>query len=85
MGPRRARRLVLLQATERHFFEAFCRAVGREDLLEDGSGAEGRRPREGRHGAAPRARGGDTDDVLHRVLGYDERRIAALRSRGVIG
>lgn len=27
-------RVVLFQATEHHFFERFCRAVGREDLLE---------------------------------------------------
>ncbi|MGQ0826270.1 MAG: CaiB/BaiF CoA transferase family protein [Actinomycetota bacterium] len=32
-------RTVLFQASERHFFERFCRAVGRDDLL-DGAGAE---------------------------------------------
>jgi crotonobetainyl-CoA:carnitine CoA-transferase CaiB-like acyl-CoA transferase len=32
-------RTILFQASERHFFERFCRAVGREDLLSDG-GAE---------------------------------------------
>lgn len=33
-------RVVLFQATERHFFERFCRAIGREDLLEGRAGAE---------------------------------------------
>ena len=33
-------RLVLFQASERHFFERFCRAVGREDLLAPGEGEE---------------------------------------------
>lgn len=33
-------RLILFQASERHFFERFCRAVGREDLLGDDLGAE---------------------------------------------
>ncbi|MGH8984661.1 MAG: CaiB/BaiF CoA transferase family protein [Acidimicrobiia bacterium] len=33
-------RLVLFQATERHFFERFCEAVGRTDLLEGRVGAE---------------------------------------------
>jgi crotonobetainyl-CoA:carnitine CoA-transferase CaiB-like acyl-CoA transferase len=32
-------RTILFQASERHFFERFCRAVGREDLLTD-DGAE---------------------------------------------
>jgi len=32
-------RTILFQASERHFFERFCRAVGREDLL-TGDGAE---------------------------------------------
>jgi len=32
-------RTILFQASERHFFERFCHAVGREDLL-TGSGAE---------------------------------------------
>ncbi|MGQ0804543.1 MAG: CaiB/BaiF CoA transferase family protein [Actinomycetota bacterium] len=31
---------ILFQASERHFFERFCRAVDREDLLEDEGGAE---------------------------------------------
>jgi crotonobetainyl-CoA:carnitine CoA-transferase CaiB-like acyl-CoA transferase len=33
-------RTILFQASERHFFETFCRAVGREDLLEGDLGAE---------------------------------------------
>jgi len=33
-------RVILFQASERHFFERFCRAVGREDLLTGESGAE---------------------------------------------
>ena len=33
-------RSVLFQASERHFFERFCRAVDREDLLSPGDGAE---------------------------------------------
>ncbi|MGH9111291.1 MAG: CaiB/BaiF CoA transferase family protein [Acidimicrobiales bacterium] len=33
-------RHVLFQASERHFFERFCRAVGREDLLAGAGGAE---------------------------------------------
>ncbi|MGH9027615.1 MAG: CaiB/BaiF CoA transferase family protein [Acidimicrobiia bacterium] len=33
-------RFVLFQASERHFFERFCRAIGREDLLEREPGAE---------------------------------------------
>lgn len=33
-------RLVLFQATERHFFERFCQAVGREDLLEGRAGED---------------------------------------------
>jgi crotonobetainyl-CoA:carnitine CoA-transferase CaiB-like acyl-CoA transferase len=34
------RRCILFQASERHFFERFCRAVDREDLLERETGAE---------------------------------------------
>jgi crotonobetainyl-CoA:carnitine CoA-transferase CaiB-like acyl-CoA transferase len=33
-------RVVLFQATERHFFERFCQAVGRKDLLDGGAGAQ---------------------------------------------
>jgi crotonobetainyl-CoA:carnitine CoA-transferase CaiB-like acyl-CoA transferase len=33
-------RHILFQASERHFFERFCRAVGREDLLASAIGAE---------------------------------------------
>jgi crotonobetainyl-CoA:carnitine CoA-transferase CaiB-like acyl-CoA transferase len=33
-------RCILFQASERHFFERFCRAVDREDLLEREAGAE---------------------------------------------
>jgi crotonobetainyl-CoA:carnitine CoA-transferase CaiB-like acyl-CoA transferase len=33
-------RTILFQASERHFFEKFCRAVEREDLLEGDLGAE---------------------------------------------
>lgn len=33
-------RIILFQASERHFFERFCRAVGREDLLEGDLGEE---------------------------------------------
>ena len=33
-------RTILFQASERHFFERFCRAVGREDLLAGPTGAE---------------------------------------------
>jgi crotonobetainyl-CoA:carnitine CoA-transferase CaiB-like acyl-CoA transferase len=33
-------RHVLFQASERHFFERFCRAVGRDDLLAGDGGAE---------------------------------------------
>ncbi|MBM3674971.1 MAG: CoA transferase [Actinobacteria bacterium] len=33
-------RTILFQASERHFFERFCRALGRDDLLTDDSGAE---------------------------------------------
>jgi crotonobetainyl-CoA:carnitine CoA-transferase CaiB-like acyl-CoA transferase len=33
-------RHVLFQASERHFFERFCRVVGREDLLRGEAGAE---------------------------------------------
>jgi crotonobetainyl-CoA:carnitine CoA-transferase CaiB-like acyl-CoA transferase len=33
-------RTIVFQASERHFFVTFCRAVGREDLLEGGLGAE---------------------------------------------
>jgi len=33
-------RTILFQASERHFFERFCRAVGREDLLDGDLGAE---------------------------------------------
>src|SRR5690606_13532791 len=33
-------RLILFQASERHFFERFCRAVGREDLLGGDVGEE---------------------------------------------
>ena len=33
-------RTILFQASERHFFEKFCRAVGREDLLEGDLGQE---------------------------------------------
>jgi crotonobetainyl-CoA:carnitine CoA-transferase CaiB-like acyl-CoA transferase len=33
-------RLILFQASERHFFERFCRAVGREDLLAGDVGEE---------------------------------------------
>ena len=33
-------RTILLQASERHFFERFCRAVGRDDLLTGDVGAE---------------------------------------------
>jgi crotonobetainyl-CoA:carnitine CoA-transferase CaiB-like acyl-CoA transferase len=43
-------RVVLFQASERHFFERFCRAVGREDLLDGRAGAE-----VGEHAAGDRA------------------------------
>lgn len=33
-------RTILLQASERHFFERFCRALGRDDLLAGRAGAE---------------------------------------------
>jgi len=33
-------RTILFQASERHFFQTFCRAVEREDLLEGDTGAE---------------------------------------------
>lgn len=33
-------RIILFQASERHFFERFCRAVGRDDLLEGDLGEE---------------------------------------------
>ena len=33
-------RTILFQASERHFFERFCRAVGRDDLLARDTGAE---------------------------------------------
>lgn len=33
-------RTILFQASERHFFEKFCRALGREDLLADDVGEE---------------------------------------------
>jgi crotonobetainyl-CoA:carnitine CoA-transferase CaiB-like acyl-CoA transferase len=33
-------RTILFQASERHFFEKFCRAVGREDLLEGDLGKD---------------------------------------------
>ena len=33
-------RTILFQASERHFFERFCRTVGREDLLTGPAGAE---------------------------------------------
>jgi crotonobetainyl-CoA:carnitine CoA-transferase CaiB-like acyl-CoA transferase len=33
-------RTILFQASERHFFERFCNAVGRSDLLTPGGGAE---------------------------------------------
>ena len=33
-------RLILFQASERHFFERFCRALGRDDLLGGDVGAE---------------------------------------------
>lgn len=33
-------RTILFQASERHFFERFCAAVGRDDLLTPGAGAE---------------------------------------------
>ena len=35
--------------------------------------------------AAPPALGGDTDHVLRSVLGYDDDRVAALWSDGVVG
>ncbi|MCI0344403.1 MAG: CoA transferase, partial [Chloroflexi bacterium] len=33
-------RTILLQASERHFFERFCRSIGREDLSQGDTGAE---------------------------------------------
>jgi crotonobetainyl-CoA:carnitine CoA-transferase CaiB-like acyl-CoA transferase len=33
-------RYILFQASERHFFERFCHAIDRDDLLAEGSGAE---------------------------------------------
>jgi crotonobetainyl-CoA:carnitine CoA-transferase CaiB-like acyl-CoA transferase len=33
-------RMILFQASERHFFERFCRAIDREDLLHRDAGAE---------------------------------------------
>ena len=152
---------MLFQATEEHFFERFCVAVGRRDLLAGRSGeqvgehasgdvalrralaaifatrtqaewvqlfvavdvpggpvhdpqslvtdpqflvrtdmVEHDHPDAGplrllgtpihsgeppvRPAPAP-GRGDDTDDVLSGVLGYDERRIAALRADGAVG
>ena len=33
-------RHILFQASERHFFERFCHAIARDDLLTPGTGAE---------------------------------------------
>ena len=71
---------ILFMASEREFWENFCRAIDRADLFEPAPGLAVRRPRPRQHGAARRA-GGDLPGADHGRRGSSSATAPTPRSR----